>query len=40
MCPSNVSHVTYSIKGIVRCGVGTGHVVSGEVLVAGVSQSI
>ena len=31
---SNVSHVTYSTKGIVGCGVG------GEVVVAGVSQSV
>ena len=38
--PSNVSHVTYSTNGIVRCGVGTGYVVSGEVEVAGVSQSV
>ena len=38
--PSNVSHVTYSTNGIVRCGVGAGYVVSGEVVVAGVSQSV
>ena len=37
VCPSNVSYVTYSIKGVVGCGIGTGHVVSDEVVVAGVS---
>ena len=37
---NNVSHVTYSIKGIVACGIGAGHVVSGEVVVPGVSQSL
>ena len=37
---SNVSHVTYSTKGIVGCGEGAGHVVSGELVVAGVSQSV
>ena len=38
--PSNVSHVTYSLKGIVGCGIGASQVVSGEVVVAGVSQSL
>ena len=38
--PSNVSHVTSSTKGIVGSGVGAGHVVSDEVVVAGVSQSV
>ena len=38
--PSNVSHVTYSTKGFVGCGVGACHVVSGEVVVAVVSQSV
>ena len=38
--PSNVSHVTYSTKGIVGCGVGADYVVCGEVVVAGVSQSV
>ena len=34
------SNVTYSVKSIVGCGLGAGHVVSGEVVVAGVSQSV
>ena len=38
--PSNVSHVTYSTKGILGCGVRAGHVVSDDVVVAGVSQSV
>ena len=38
--PSNVTHVTYITKGSVGYGLGAGHVVSGEVVVAGVSQSV
>ena len=41
--PSSVSHVTYGTKGVVgnvRCGVGAGHVVGGEVVLARDSQSV
>ena len=34
------SNITYSVKSILGCNLGAGHVVSGKVVVAVVSQSV